>query len=346
MSKVYFIDFKSSVECNIFDKFEKLFEKSGFEALFTMKSLVACKLHFGEYGNTNFINPLFIKKLIELVRKSGSIPFLTDTSTLYTGKRSLAPTHIEQAIWHGFGGAPIIIADGLKGESYVPVKINGKHFKELKIGSSIYYADSMITVSHFKGHFVTGFGGAIKNLGMGCAAKQGKLEQHCGKPPIVSVKKCTGCGLCIKWCPADAIEFDKTAKIISSKCIMCTNCLSVCPSNAINISWAEESLNVQERMAEYAVGAVNGKKVGYINFLTDIVSFCDCWPATEPVMVPDIGILASYDPVSIDRVCYDMVEKASKGKFSKAWRNINPECQLNHAEKMGLGTQKYELMEV
>ncbi|MFA5032929.1 MAG: DUF362 domain-containing protein [bacterium] len=354
MSKVYFIDFKASVKCNILEKLVKLFVTAGFNDLLVPGELVACKLHFGEYGNTNFINPVFVKKLVETIKKSKAIPFLTDTGTLYAGRRMLAPTHIEQALWDGFGGAPIIIADGLRGESYVSVKSEGAHFKDLKIASGIYYADKMIVISHFKGHFGTGFGGALKNLGMGCAAKQGKLEQHSGKPPVVN-KKCTGCGLCIKWCPTQAItaiagcsiELDGMAKIIPQKCIMCTSCISVCPSRAIDIDWGEATSRLQEAMAEYAKGAVYGKKgVGYINFLINIAPFCDCWPATEAFVTPDIGILASFDPVSIDRASYDMVEKASNGKFGKLWHQIKPEIQLDYAEKIGLGTQKYEIVEV
>jgi uncharacterized Fe-S center protein len=248
-SRVYFTNFKASFSRNIFDKIEELLCQSGLLSLFKPQELVACKLHFGEHGNTTFVKPIFIKKIVELMRAKGGIPFLTDTTTLYVGQRSDAPSHIQLATHHGFDGAPIIIADGLRGEDAVPVKVNLKHLKEVKIASGIYHADAMIVISHFKGHMEAGFGGAIKNLGMGCSTKEGKLEMHSGLSPTVSTKKCTGCGSCVRWCPAEAIQIGKkgansgTAKIFESKCIGCGTCIVVCPNKAIRIRWQQRTTN-------------------------------------------------------------------------------------------------------
>ncbi|MDI6840668.1 MAG: DUF362 domain-containing protein [bacterium] len=356
MSKVYFIDFstgfrkKSYPSQDIISKLDSLFIRSGLLDLFKekelgVKPLVACKLHFGERGNTGFVKPVFVKKIVEIIKLKGGLPFLTDTNSLYVGERGDAPSHIRLAAEHGFNGAPIIIADGLRGEEHIKVKSNGKHFNELKIASSIYYADIMIVISHFKGHYVTGFGGALKNLGMGCASKAGKLEQHSSVSPWVG-DECTGCGACKRWCPADAIKITDVAKILSSKCIGCAVCISVCKIGAIKINWEDVSVQLQERMIEYAKGAVTGKRVGYINFITDVTPLCDCWGSSDPPVVPDIGILASLDPVSIDAASFDLVNKASLGKFGKLHPSAEPEVQLNYAEQIGLGTQKYKLIKV
>jgi hypothetical protein len=344
-SKVYFIDFKASFSCNIFDKFEALFNRADFPSLFKPKDLVACKIHFGEEGNITFIRPIFIKKLIELIKSNHCYPFLTDTSTLYVGARSTAPSHIELAIRHGFNIAPIIIADGLRGENGVNVKINLKHFKEVKIASGIYYADALVVISHFKGHMEAGFGGAIKNLGMGCSTKEGKLEMHSGFSPVVSSEKCKSCGSCIRWCPVTAIKIDEVAQIMESKCIGCGTCIAVCPYEAIEIKWGADSARLQETIAEHAKGSVSNKsRVGYINFLMDISKLCDCAPTIEPSIFPDVGILASFDPVSIDQASFDLINSASDGSFGKIWHNTNPELQLQYAEQIGLGTRKYELI--
>lgn len=349
MSKVYFIDFKTSPSHNIFKKIEDVLKKSGItESIFQPDEIVALKLHFGEPGNTNFIKPIFLKEIAKIVKSKKAIPFLTDANSLYVGKRALAPTHLEVAAYHGFTDVPVIIADGLRGEQSVSVKINGKHLKELKIASAIYYADAILAISHFKGHFATGFGGALKNLGMGCAAKRGKLDQHSGAPPTIT-ENCKSCGLCIKWCPADAIV--KTGKrsplaIKQDKCICCGVCIGICPNNAVEIEWGDKTVDLQEKMVEYAKGVVQNKKVGYINFLTDISTICDCWPATEPMLVPDIGILVSTDPVSIDKASFDLVNSASNGKFATIWPNTKPEVQLDYAEELALGSKKYELIKL
>ncbi len=345
MSKVYFTDFKSSPSKNILDKIEDLFNRAGLINLFKEKELVACKLHFGERGNTGFIRPVFVKKIVEVIRNNHGIPFLTDTTTLYRGERSNAPSYLGLADFHGFSDTPIIIADGLRGENWIEVEVSGKYFKEVKIASSIYYADSMIVISHFKGHIVTGFGGALKNLGMGCSAKTGKLEQHSSLSPRVG-KKCNGCGACIKWCPVNAISMNKVAKILESKCIGCGVCVGVCPIGAIKIRWEDDATQLQKKMIEYAKGAVKDKPIGYINFLTNITPLCDCWPATDPSIVPDIGILASLDPVAIDCASFDLVNKASDGKFGRLYPKINPEAQLKYGEQIGLGTRNYEFIKI
>lgn len=344
-SKVYFTDFKSTYSRNMLQKLEDLFNKASLHKLFNSNDLVACKLHFGERGNTNFIKPVFVKKITEIIKANEGIPFLTDTNSLYVGERSNAISHLNLANFHGFGFCPIVIADGLRGDDSIEVEVQGKHFRHVKIARGIYYTDTMIAISHFKGHFVTGFGGALKNLGMGCAAKAGKLEQHSSLSPRVG-KKCNACGVCIKWCPAGALSISKVANIDESKCIGCGVCIGVCPVGAIKIRWDDSSVILQEKMVEHAIGAIKGKRVGYINFVTDVTPLCDCWPATDPPVVPDIGILASLDPVSIDRAAFDLVEEASGGTFSTLHPKAQPEVQLEYSEKLGLGTQKYKLVKI
>lgn len=354
-NKVFFIDFTTEEDRSIFQKMDKLFKKARLAKVLRRDSPVGIKLHLGEDGTTTYIKPIFVRKIVEFVEEYGAMPFLTDTNALYHGKRMDAVSHLKLAARHGFTFAPIIIADGLKGESYVKIKIKGKHLKEVQIASIINEIDSMIVVSHFTGHMVTGFGGAIKNIGMGCCAKEGKMFQHSIVSPYVEEEDCTGCGRCVKCCPTQAISVNEKASISGEKCIGCAMCISVCPSSAIQIDWDNSSRDVQEKMVEYALGAVKNKKVAYISFLCDITSYCDCYPSSEDSIVPDIGILVSMDPVAIDQASFDLVNKAkslkklkrgAKNKFKGLFPDTEPEVQLEYGEKLGLGTRNYELIKV
>ena len=362
------MDFRATLSRNIPQKLSSLFSKANFPGILKENDLVACKVHFGERGTTAFIRPIFVQTIIKLIRETGASPFLTDTNTLYVGDRTNAQSHITTAILNGFGfanmGIPIIIADGLRGQDGIDVEINKKHFNKVKIASSIYYADAMIVLSHCTGHILTGFAGAIKNLGMGCATREGKLMMHSTVSPWVSEEKCNGCEICIRWCPAGAIVLEsrattktKVAKIVTDKCIGCAACIGVCPQKAIKVSWNEDSKNGQEKIAEYALGAAKDKPVGYINFLIDVTPLCDCPSSSDAPIVPNIGVLASNDSVAIDQASYDLINEAPSmrnsavegkqgNKFKILYPDIDPEVQLRYGEEIGLGTRNYELIQV
>lgn len=365
-SKVYFSDLRSrSHRENKVNKIKRLFDQSKFPQFIVRDGLTAIKLHFGEEGNDSFIKPLFVRSVVDKVKENRGKPFLTDTNTLYHGSRHDSVKHLETAIKHGFDyavvGAPLIIADGLLGENWKKVEIGLKHFHKVKIAGDIEIADSMMVLSHFKGHGMSGFGGAIKNLAMGCAAVPGKIEQHeCAKPIITD--SCNACGVCVGECPVYAIYLKNgKSQIDYHMCIGCNNCLELCPDSVIELDW--DNMHIfMEKMVEYAYGAVKNKKgkVGYINFLTDITPDCDCVPWSDAPLVPDIGILASDDPVALDAACYDLIDQQTgfkdsmlnhnheKGsdKFKGVWENVDGRIQLVYGEEIGLGVMDYELIPI
>ncbi len=365
-SKVYFSDFTSRTnEDNKVNKVKKLFEISGFGNIMGANDLVAVKLHFGEEGNDSYISPVLVRQIVEKLISIDANPFITDTNTLYYGSRHNSPDHIKTAILHGFdyavAGAPIIIADGLKGDNWQNIEIAQKRFNNVKIAGDIETADSMIVVSHFKGHEMAGFGGAIKNLAMGCAAAPGKLEQHKCVKPVID-EGCTSCGSCIGSCPENAIYMgDRGALMDYDQCIGCNNCIFACDESLISIDWNNIDMFI-EGMTEYALGAVKNKnkKVGYINFLMNITPDCDCLPWSDRPIVPDIGILFSDDPVAIDAASYDLVNQArgfensmlhdhhleGEDKFTGVWSMVDGHQQLEYGQKIGLGNIEYELVDI
>ena len=366
-SKVYFIDIRANYKENLIGKVGRLIETAGLEKTIDKRDLVAVKLHFGESGGTAFIKPVFIRKIVETVKKFGGKPFLADTNTLYAGSRSDTPSHLNTAIQNGFAysvvDAPIVIADGLRGKSEDAVTIDQKNFKEVYIGADINQADAILSVAHFKGHELSGFGGTMKNLGMGCASRKGKLAQHSDVSPSVKTKKCVGCGECIGRCPGDAISVtDKKSKIDPEKCIGCGECILLCPTGAIQIQWNASVPVFLERMIEYTLGVLKDKKEKslFVNFLTDISPACDCMPFSDAPLVRDIGILASLDPVAIDRASIDLVNKeealpctcleknknAGEDKFRGVYPYIDWAYQFDYAKKLGLGTDDYELVSI
>ncbi|MGA1821791.1 MAG: DUF362 domain-containing protein [Thermoplasmatota archaeon] len=366
-SEVYFADLKArNTGSNKASKIGKLFDRAGFSDLIKKDDLTAVKIHFGEMGGDAFINPIFVRPVVDRIKESGGRPFLTDTNTLYKGSRHNSVDHIETAVLHGFDyavvGAPIIIADGLTGKNLVNVKMAGKHFGSLRIAGDIHRADSMIVMSHFKGHEMAGFGGAIKNLAMGCATAYGKMDQHSARPKVAAAR-CIGCGECLDICPVDAphIEGGKSF-IVREKCIGCGECMTVCPADAIGLDWESEIDPFMERMVEYAYGAVDGKRdrCGYINFLLKISPDCDCFSWSDHPIVPDIGILASRDPVAIDRASYDLVNSSQgfldtklkknhepgKDKFKGMREKTNGYLQITYAEELGMGSSDYDLVRI
>lgn len=372
-SKVYFTNLRTNSKASLPDKMERLFKAAGLPGVIDKDDLVAIKLHFGELGNMAYIRPPYLRRMVEIVKKLGGRPFLTDANTLYAGTRSNAVDHLQTAIANGFDfavvGAPLIIADGLTGKDYVKVPINGKHFKEVNIGSAAVHADSMIVMSHFKGHELTGFGGALKNLGMGLGSRSGKQQMHSDVLPRIREDACTGCSKCMQWCPAAAIAMVEwggnksghMSSIIEEKCWGCGECIATCTFGAIKPNWRTSPEAAQEKIAEYAMGAVQGKagKVGYVSFVMNISPDCDCAPFNDLPISADVGILASTDPVALDQACLDMVNRMpvmpgcvidglapGQDKFRAVHPDINWEPQLLHAQEIGLGTREYELVEV
>ena len=350
-SLVWLTDMSSRPGASMLDKTSALIRAAGLAETVREGALTAVKLHFGEKGNTAFIRPIYLRKIVEEITFLKAKPFLTDTNTLYVGSRSNAVDHLQTAIANGFAhsvvGAPIIIADGLRGESLVRVQAGGKVCPEVAIGEEIARADAMVVVSHFKGHEITGFGGTLKNLGMGCAARTGKLAQHSTVGPVVQPSGCTGCSACVIHCPADAIKVvDRKAIISSNDCIGCADCMVICPEHTIQVNWNEVSPLVQRKMVDHALGAVAGKKDAllFISFIMQVSPLCDCYGFNDKAIAPDLGIMASKDPVALDQACADLIIKTmGKDPFKETHPTVDWTIQLAYAEEVGLGTRNYTL---
>ena len=365
-SNVYFSNFRAQrTSENKVNKIKKLFHAAGFENMLSDGDLTAVKLHFGERGNDGYINPVFVRAVTDCIKEAGASPFVTDTNTLYIGYRRNAVDHIETALLHGFNyaalGVPVVIADGLKGDNEISVPVNLTQFRDVKIAADIVNADAMVVLTHFKGHVMSGFGGAVKNLAMGCASVRGKWEQHEAAQPEVNPEKCTSCGACLSACPADSIEMtDNGAHIIGATCLSCGHCM-ICPERAIFHDWGRVPAFI-DRMVEYAYGAVKEKKgkVCYMTFVMAVSPDCDCAPWSDAPIVPDIGILASDDPIALDQACYDLVNQShglhnsklkhnhnpGEDKFKAVWRNVDGVRQMEYGEEVGLGVRDYNLIEV
>ena len=329
----------------------KLFRATGFPERIEKGDLIALKIHFGEEGNTGHIPPRHAAVVAREITRVRGKPFFTDTNTLYVGRRANAVDHLMLAHEHGFRpeilGAPVLIADGLVGNAEVQIPINGKHFKDVPIARELAFARGLVSLNHFTGHMVTRFGACIKNLGMGGASRAGKLLQHAKVRPHVNVHTCIACEECLRWCPTGSLSIaEGKALILPSTCIGCGQCLSVCPRHAIQFNWSETADQVQEKMAEHALGvirAVKGKAV-HLTFLTHITAECDCLAKDEPALLPDIGLLASEDPVALDRASLDLVEdRLGKSLGTATEREHLPVNQLDYAQALGLGRQDYAL---
>ncbi|MCD6193296.1 MAG: hypothetical protein B5M54_07325 [Candidatus Aminicenantes bacterium 4484_214] len=316
-------------------------------------SFVALKIHFGEKNNYGFITPSWLKTLIKFLATRTKRLFWTDTNTLYTGLRSNAAEHLQLAAQHGFSqentGIPVIIADGLVGRDKYEIEVHLPHIQKAKIASLLATIDYLFCLSHFTGHILTGFGGAIKNLGMGCAARVGKLEQHSDVHPWVKTKSCRYCLLCRAFCPTAAIIPEEGhVRIDDEKCIGCGECLAVCPVGAIKLRWSESSELIQKKMAEYAWAVHQGLPLQavYLNYLVKITKDCDCMSKERHFIVDDIGILSSQDPVAIDQASVDLVNQQAGEDLLRKLTGINWEIQLEHAQQIGLGSREYELIEL
>ena len=366
-SAVYFADLRAKVSENLVDKVKQLLLAVGMPDRVKERALVAVKLHFGEAGNTAYVRPVFLRRIVDTIKEVGARPFLTDANTLYVGSRSDSVDHLTTAIHNGFTyavvDAPLVIADGLRGGNETAVTVNLKRFKKVYIASDIVHADAIVSVAHFKGHELSGFGGTIKNLGMGCASRKGKLAQHSTVSPKVKRKKCEGCGECVSYCSQKAISLvDEKAKIDGKKCVGCGECIIICPNEAIQIQWNQAIPVFLENMVEYTAGVLKAKKDSavFLNFITQVSPSCDCYRHNDAPIVPDIGIVASTDPVAIDQASADLVNNAEglksscltknfkpgKDKFRALYPQIDWDIQLEYAEAIGLGTRAYDLVAI
>lgn len=355
IAKVYFIPVKDALPpAAQANAMAKIFDASGAAQVIGGNDFVAIKIHVGEKQNTTHIKPEIVKELVEKSRKLGGQPFLTETSTLYKGERENAVKHILHAHKHGFGienvGAPFIMADGLTGNTEFEVEINGELHKMVKVAREIVSADALLVVSHPTGHPATGLGACIKNIGMGLSSRMGKMRQHSAMMPEINRKSCQYCQKCIKWCPQDAIiEQGGKAHIVTEKCIGCGECLAVCRFDAVKYDWNAESGYIQRSMAEHAYGSVIGKegKSFYFNVLIDMTKDCDCFAVNQSKLIPDIGLLASDDPVAIDKATLDLTARAHGRTLAEmSYAHHNAMIQVEHAAKIGMGSLDYQLITI
>ena len=370
-SKVYFTDFSCGHSTNQFKKMMAIAKAAGIDQIDFADKYVAVKVHFGEWGNLAFLRQQYAKVLCDYIKEKGGRPFLTDCNTLYAGYRDNALSHLDCAYMNGYNplstGVHTIIADGLRGtdERIIPVPC-GECSKEAKIGAAIAEADIIISLTHFKGHGNAGFGGVLKNIGMGCGSKHGKMDMHSDGTPAIDKETCVGCGMCVRNCNYQGVKVvDGKAVIVEENCVGCGHCFAFCPKGAIECKWdiAKEIMN--KKMAEYCWAVLNGKPNFHISFVKDVSPDCDCDPQNDIPIIPDLGIFAGFDPVAIDQACADMVNEAPVIPESKAQRKIDkhqheegddifhilhPKSEwkscLSHAEKLGIGTREYELIKM
>jgi uncharacterized protein len=370
-SKVYFTDFRTRVGVSLTEKLQRLIKKAGITDIDMDGKFVAIKMHFGELGNLSYLRPNYAKAVADVVKECGGKPFLTDCNTLYPGSRKNALEHLDCANINGFNtittGCQIIIGDGLRGTDDITVPVrNGEYCKEAYIGRAVMDADIFISLTHFKGHESTGFGGAIKNIGMGCGSRAGKMQQHNSGKPIVHDDLCRGCRRCAKECGSDAITYENGKAVINQDiCKGCGRCIGACVFDAIeNQNWnANEILG--RKMAEYSQAVCDGRPTFHISLVRDISPNCDCHGENDAPILPDVGIFASFDPVALDQACVDACLHATPMPNSQLSDNLadphwhhhhdnfldsNPNVRwketLEHAEKIGLGTREYELIQM
>lgn len=307
-----------------------------------LQKFIPLKVHLGEKGNTTFIEPKNFQGIIDYLHSKNIDAAFLETNVLYRGQRNSVDKHLNLAKEHGFTAIPVIIGDGETGEDYELVEINLKHYQHCKIAKAVTRESQLIVLSHFKGHALAGFGGAIKQLAMGCASKGGKLDQHANSIPKISSLKCKSCKSCAVKCPENAIKVEKKAKIDQNKCVGCAACMSICPYGAISNSWlASLTSYFNERMAEYAYAAAKGKNNIYLSFALNITKNCDCEGHPMKPIAKDVGVFASLDPVAIDQACLDMLDKKEGKKVFRRGHHT-----LAYAETIGLGSRRYKLVEI
>ncbi len=350
--KVYCIEAVDNEQDELLcEKLRNLIQAENLLGFIADRDVTAVKTHFGESRKQGYARPLYLKMLGENVKSLGGSPFLTETSTLYKGNRSDAIRHVAHANSQGFDyvstGMPIIMADGLFGDDEYVVPIKGKIYAAVHIAALLAKCNAMVMVSHFTGHLAAGFGATLKNLGMGCASRKGKMEQHSTAKPKIIKKECTGCGTCVKWCPQEAIALvDDLAVINGEKCIGCGECLAMCRFDAVKFNWGVTYEDLQKKVVEHALGVYSlfpGKCL-FVNVLTRISKDCDCMGHTFEKISPDIGILVSRDPVALDAASLDLVEKRTGKTLPQLAHDIPYRFQLDYAKELEFGTQDYELV--
>ena len=375
-SKVYFTDFRAKLGEGLPLKLKRLLKKAGISEIDMENKFVAIKMHFGELGNVSFLRPNYAKAVADVIKELGGKPFLTDCNTLYPGSRKNALEHLQCAWENGFTamtvGCPILIGDGLKGTDDIEVPVEGgEYIKSAKIGRAIMDADIFISLTHFKGHETVGFGGTIKNIGMGCGSRAGKMEQHCEGKPSVDQSLCVGCGACGRICAHGApVIKDHKASIDHDKCVGCGRCLAVCPKDAIAADYVDSVAMLNYKMAEYSLAVCKDRPCFHVSLICDVSPNCDCHPENDIPIIPNVGMLASFDPVALDQACADLCNKMTPVKNSILDENIrkdscgchedneehdhfhmtHPDSEwktsIAHAVKIGLGTNEYNLIEI
>lgn len=365
-SKVYFTNMHTTSQENLQQKLRRLIKTAGMDKIDFERKYAAIKIHFGEPGNLAYLRPNYAKTVADMVKELGGKPFLTDCNTLYVGGRKNALDHLESAYLNGFSpfstGCHVIIADGLKGtdEALVPVE-DGEYVREAKIGRAVMDADVFISLNHFKGHELTGFGGAIKNIGMGCGSRAGKMEMHSSGKPRISQKKCIGCGACKRNCAHSAITLiERKASIDHSKCVGCGRCIGVCPVDAVKAASDESNDILNRKIAEYTAAVLRGRPHFHISLVIDVSPYCDCHSENDIPIVPDVGMFASFDPVALDVACADAVNRQTAIEGSVLAKNVHehndhfsdvhPETDwrsaIEHSAKLNLGSSDYELITI
>lgn len=369
-SAVYYTDFRCGMDESRIQKLTRLMEGAGMGNIDFDGKFVAIKMHFGELGNLSFLRPNYARAVVDFVKKHGGKPFLTDCNTMYPGSRKNALEHLYCAWENGFTpmtvGCPILIGDGLKGTDDIDVPVvGGEYVKAAKIGRAIMDADIFISLSHFKGHEAAGFGGAIKNIGMGCGSRAGKTEQHTSGKPRIKERKCKGCKQCMKQCANNGLYFNEETKkmeVVLENCVGCGRCIGACNFDAIQFAQDAAVKDLNCRMAEYTKAVVDGRPHFHISLIMDVSPYCDCHAGNDVAILPDLGMFASFDPLALDQACVDAclkqeprpntvltdnMEKEDFHDHHDHFINTTPESEykscLEHAEKIGLGTKAYEL---
>ncbi len=365
ISTVFFVSLRAeSKTTSLIEKLRRAFKATNPEKIFQKNDIIAIKTHFGEPGNTGFVSPIYFHPLVDELLYLNTKPFLTDSNTLYVGQRANSVDHLKAANRHGFSYStfqiPTIIADGLLGNDVVEVVVNLKHFKTIPVSSSCYFASSFLVVSHVKGHMGFGFGGALKNVGMGMIGRMGKYRIHSSTKPSQKLENCISCSLCIPVCPGNALSLgsDNIINIDYEKCIGCGACIPACPQHVFRFDWDKASKTMYEKLAEACLGVLKGKKSVFFNFLIDITPDCDCASWSDSPVAKDIGILISRDPVAIDQASLDLLkttrplhpsalrDEIKEDPLSNLRPQLHPQTLLDYANFIGLGNKKYQLEEI
>ncbi|MBN2229179.1 MAG: DUF362 domain-containing protein [Candidatus Thorarchaeota archaeon] len=383
-SAVYFTDRQARSDFNMLDKIEIVFNKLGLKKAIKKNSKVMIKTHFGAWGNTNYLRPAYVRKVVDLVKALGGNPYVVETCGLGYGSggayggRTTAPEYLSMAALNGFTegslGAPILMADGYWGNDVHRVKIKGEHVKHVDVAAAGLDADVIIVLTHAKGHGLSGLGGTIKNLGIGLVGKSGKAAMHFDGKVTIDPEKCLGpdCSLCLKVCPVRCITMEEKAVIDLNACIVCGHCTGVClrdaKAKAISTKWRTPK-DQAVRFVENALGVIEliGRdRFYYLNLAIDISDKCDCWNVGAPLLVHDIGIFGSRDPLALDQATLDAINESKPNLESEAKDVHEGDCifaiahnqkdpktgelldfakiQLEHAKKMGLGSRDYDLV--